>query len=402
MWVMGGPMDVWDVEDCPWLVPEKRAIRRWVRELQRPVPRTVPGAPAAGRRTRRHLRPPAPARDRRAGRGPHVGGPCRPRSSIRWATASTPCSGTRCRWHNRPTTPWCSQAPRSAGCRPCESAPEHGRLQYHVEVEGRTPCATGGAHRRLPRSPGVPPSAPGSLDALAADADRANDQLRRRRRAALPQLHDRRIRLAAGCRVVGTICVSPDAWGTRPRHDGAGLISAMERNVIETRRRRSIFWPSHMSDLRLAMPWRQAERASPYMRTRTARFQSHDMVLARRGTAEVHVDRRSHAHGCDDGAEAVSVDVGSDSLPAQVLVDDRLLEGPQGVEQALGVVGGDLANPVSQLCEPLGERPDPCCLVELAVGVVVLVPEVQHTPREVCEPLGNRRSARAARPPPVP
>ena len=34
--VMGGPMDVWDVEDCPWLVPEKRAIRRWVRELQRP------------------------------------------------------------------------------------------------------------------------------------------------------------------------------------------------------------------------------------------------------------------------------------------------------------------------------------------------------------------------------
>jgi GMP synthase-like glutamine amidotransferase len=36
LWVMGGPMDVWDVEDCPWLVPEKRAIRRWVRELGRP------------------------------------------------------------------------------------------------------------------------------------------------------------------------------------------------------------------------------------------------------------------------------------------------------------------------------------------------------------------------------
>ena len=36
LWVMGGPMDVWDVEDFPWMVEEKRAIRRWVRELKRP------------------------------------------------------------------------------------------------------------------------------------------------------------------------------------------------------------------------------------------------------------------------------------------------------------------------------------------------------------------------------
>ncbi len=36
LWVMGGPMDVWDVEEHPWLVAEKAAIRRWVRELQRP------------------------------------------------------------------------------------------------------------------------------------------------------------------------------------------------------------------------------------------------------------------------------------------------------------------------------------------------------------------------------
>ena len=28
LWVMGGPMDVWDIEEHPWLVPEKRAIRR--------------------------------------------------------------------------------------------------------------------------------------------------------------------------------------------------------------------------------------------------------------------------------------------------------------------------------------------------------------------------------------
>lgn len=36
LWVMGGPMDVWDVEEHPWLIAEKRAIRRWVRELKRP------------------------------------------------------------------------------------------------------------------------------------------------------------------------------------------------------------------------------------------------------------------------------------------------------------------------------------------------------------------------------
>ena len=36
LWVMGGPMDVWDTDEHPWLVDEKEAIRRWVRELERP------------------------------------------------------------------------------------------------------------------------------------------------------------------------------------------------------------------------------------------------------------------------------------------------------------------------------------------------------------------------------
>jgi carbamoylphosphate synthase small subunit len=57
LWVMGGPMDVWDVEDNPWLIPEKRAIRQWVRELKRPFLGVCLGhqllALAAGARTRR-------------------------------------------------------------------------------------------------------------------------------------------------------------------------------------------------------------------------------------------------------------------------------------------------------------------------------------------------------------
>ena len=36
MVVMGGPMDVWQEAEHPWLVPEKAAIRRWVLELDRP------------------------------------------------------------------------------------------------------------------------------------------------------------------------------------------------------------------------------------------------------------------------------------------------------------------------------------------------------------------------------
>lgn len=36
MLVMGGPMNVWDQGEHPWLVAEKRAIARWVGELGRP------------------------------------------------------------------------------------------------------------------------------------------------------------------------------------------------------------------------------------------------------------------------------------------------------------------------------------------------------------------------------
>lgn len=37
LWIMGGPMDVWDLKDHPWLAAEKAAIRQFVRELGKPV-----------------------------------------------------------------------------------------------------------------------------------------------------------------------------------------------------------------------------------------------------------------------------------------------------------------------------------------------------------------------------
>jgi len=36
MVVMGGPMDVWQESEHPWLIAEKAAIRRWVMDLGRP------------------------------------------------------------------------------------------------------------------------------------------------------------------------------------------------------------------------------------------------------------------------------------------------------------------------------------------------------------------------------
>ena len=36
LWVMGGPMDVWEEEKYPWLIEEKDAIRKAVNELKMP------------------------------------------------------------------------------------------------------------------------------------------------------------------------------------------------------------------------------------------------------------------------------------------------------------------------------------------------------------------------------
>jgi GMP synthase-like glutamine amidotransferase len=36
MVAMGGPMDVWQEREHPWLIPEKAAIRRWVKDFGRP------------------------------------------------------------------------------------------------------------------------------------------------------------------------------------------------------------------------------------------------------------------------------------------------------------------------------------------------------------------------------
>ena len=36
LWVMGGPMDVWEEARYPWLRPEKEAIRNWVVNVKKP------------------------------------------------------------------------------------------------------------------------------------------------------------------------------------------------------------------------------------------------------------------------------------------------------------------------------------------------------------------------------
>tara|TARA_B100000700_G_C14882678_1_gene778849 strand:- start:102 stop:854 length:753 start_codon:yes stop_codon:yes gene_type:complete len=36
LWVMGGPMNVWEEEKYPWLIDEKKSIRKWVEDIKRP------------------------------------------------------------------------------------------------------------------------------------------------------------------------------------------------------------------------------------------------------------------------------------------------------------------------------------------------------------------------------
>ncbi len=74
LWVMGGPMDVWDIEDCRWLVDEKKAIRRWVRELDRPFLGLCLGHQLLADALGGTCGAAAPARDRHHGCGADVGG----------------------------------------------------------------------------------------------------------------------------------------------------------------------------------------------------------------------------------------------------------------------------------------------------------------------------------------
>ena len=36
MWVMGGPMNVWEEDRYPWLIKEKLFIKNWVLKLEKP------------------------------------------------------------------------------------------------------------------------------------------------------------------------------------------------------------------------------------------------------------------------------------------------------------------------------------------------------------------------------
>ena len=198
MWVMGGPMDVWDTDEHPWLVPEKRAIRRWVRELQRPFLGVCLGhqllADALGG-TCGPQRPPEigvlavdltpdgradPIFEQMAGR----------QHALQWhsvCVAQAPEDAVVLA-----SSPVCRvQAMRVGDCA--------WSMQYHVEVEDDTVRNWGaidayrpqlGRHRRLPPGPGVDPRP--RLHRRPGRRHRPpHGRVRGRLRAALPELHGR-------------------------------------------------------------------------------------------------------------------------------------------------------------------------------------------------------------------
>ena len=131
---MGGPMDVWQEDEHPWMVGEKAAIAalghrtRTARASASAWATNCWPAPSAGRSADGR------ARDRRQRGRPHDRGPSR--SGVRRNLPRTlrPCSGTGPRWSSRHRRAWCWHGTTTPRYRRCGSGPCAWGVQFHVEV----------------------------------------------------------------------------------------------------------------------------------------------------------------------------------------------------------------------------------------------------------------------------
>ncbi len=85
-------MDVWDVDAYPWLIEEKRVIRRWVRELNRPFLGVYLGHQLLADALKEHLRPAAPPKSAKSRDIEHTDGRGR-EGSPQFAGAARPVQG---------------------------------------------------------------------------------------------------------------------------------------------------------------------------------------------------------------------------------------------------------------------------------------------------------------------
>lgn len=167
LWVMGGPMDVWDVDEHHWMAREKSAIRHWIKNLKRPFLGICLGHQLMA---------------------DSLGGTCGPQvppeigfleieltkaGEVDPLFAGFPKKQIGLQWHGvRVAQPaeGSSVLASSPACR--VQAVRYGQkawsLQYHVEVEAETIKTWGevpGYRKALEKNLGV-----GALDKLAADA----------------------------------------------------------------------------------------------------------------------------------------------------------------------------------------------------------------------------------------
>ena len=127
LWVMGGPMDVWDVEEHPWLVAGEAGHPALGARARPAVPRALPRAPASGRRARRHLRAAAAAGDRHARRRADGGGRRRSDLFRHAAGAEMPAMALRPRGAAAGGCGRARPVGRLLACRRCGSAGTPGR-----------------------------------------------------------------------------------------------------------------------------------------------------------------------------------------------------------------------------------------------------------------------------------
>ena len=265
LWVMGGPMDVWEDDRHPWLEAERAAIREAVLERQMPFLGFCLGhqllAQALGGEVGPAAEPEIGIFDVELTAAGRASPPLRGRAPRRMPA----CSGTARKCGGRRPAPGPLRRRAPARCRPLGVGGHAFSIQYHVEITRRTVPEWGAVPaygQALQRALGTDALAGFETAAAAGMAD-FNRNARR--------LYDNFMRIVEGARVASGGIAGP-ARAISPLNScaiqaGAGVrMGASAGSPLSTSRRMAIARPA---DVRMRPP--PAARRQPRVASRAAR-----------------------------------------------------------------------------------------------------------------------------------